>query len=723
MSEPAHPQQRDEDRRPARGWRTSAALSPRALPTDTSVRFLLLLAAVTAAGLYLYEALWVVLRGEAFLDPVRDCGLRLHGGADSTVLLGTQGECRAGTDPEQGVFALTGTAVVLLAAYGVYHLLPLLRTRRSELVRLDPADAAALHEEVRRLAADAGLARTPEVLVDAANPAVQAFAYGTVRRPRLGLTGGLVVLQVVDPPAFRAVLRHEIAHLANRDVPWTYYTVAVWWSFVALALVPVVTVFVVSDIRYVLRLGWRTLLLAALVLLVRNAVLRAREAYADARAAEWGSGPDLNRVLAAQPAVNGRRPSLLRLHPPADARRSLLADPDGLFGVDGFTVLAAGVAAGTAYPTVRSLADLALPPALASVGSALLVAPLLAVVVAVGAWRAGLRSTVRGVAVPVAGPLALGAGIGLAAGPLLSFEAAAGGLVVGAGGVGGYVVWAVVTALLTGLVAWYAAGTGRLAVEAGLRRPSPWPVLGPQGVAVAAAFVVLLAYGYPALLYAGGAGAVAALSAWSLWGSMPSWFGDGGVLLLAVTGLLVAGPLLASWSLRRRAAEAGPAAAWPWRELPPPDLPAVRVPTQRLLVVGGLVAVAVAGVVTLGVVAAREPERVEGPGYTVTLPAGWSAVSGADDVPVLVTDDRLVRVDLRPLTTRRPAVAPGVLDVGGVPAWFVGQQSQGARLLRAYDMDAPPGPYRLRLLGTPEALDAAAEVELPALLAEVRWDG
>jgi Zn-dependent protease with chaperone function len=721
VSEPARPQQRDEDRRPARGWRTSAALSPRALPTDTSVRFLLLLAAVTAASLYLYEALWVVLRGEAFLDPVRDCGLRLPGGANSTVLLGEQGDCRAGTDREQAVFALTGTAVVLLAAYGVYHLLPLLRTRRSDLVRLDPADAAALHEEVRRLAADAGLARAPEVLVDAANPAVQAFAYGTVRRPRLGLTGGLVVLQVVDPPAFRAVLRHEIAHLANRDVPWTYYTVAVWWSFVALALVPVVAVFVVSDIRYVLRLGWRTLLLAALVLLVRNAVLRAREAYADARAAEWGSGSDLDRVLAAQPAARSRRPPLLRLHPPADARRSLLADPDGLFGVDGFTVLAAGVAAGTAYPTVRSLADLALPSALASVGSALVVAPLLAVVVAVGAWRAGLRSAVRGVAVPVAGPLALGAGIGLAVGPLLSFEA--GGLVLGAGGVGGYVVWAVVTALMTGLVAWYAAGTGRLAVEAGLRRPSPWPVLGPQGVAVAAAFAVLLAYGHPALLYAGGAGPVAALSAWSLWGSIPSWFGDGGVLLLAVTGLLVAGPLVASWSLRGRAAEAGLAAAWPWRELPPPDLPAVRVPTQRLLVVGGLVAVAVAGVVTLGVVAARVPERVEGPGYTVTLPAGWSAVSEADDVPVLLSDDRLVRVDLRPLTATRPAAAPDVLDVGGVPARFVGQQPQGARLLRAYDMDAPPGPYRLRLFGTPEALDAARGDELPALLAEVRWSG
>ena len=475
MSKPA-PVQRDADGRPVAGWRTSAALSPRALPTDTSVRFLLLIAAVVAASLYLYEALWVVLRGEALLDPVRDCEMGSPGAADSTVLLGPQGECRAGTDPEQAAFAVTGTVVVLLAAYGIYRLLPLLRTRRSRLVRLDQDDAAALHEDVRQAVADAGLEQEPEVMVDAANPAVQAFAYGTARHPRLGLTGGLVVLQVVDPPAFRAVLRHEIAHLANRDVPWTYYTVATWWSFVALALAPVVAVFVVSDIRYVLRLGWRTLLLAVLVLLVRNAVLRAREIYADARAAEWRAGPDLDRVLRMQPVPSGRRHPLLRLHPPADARRRLLAHPEGLFGVDGSTALAAGLAAGTAYATIRAVADLALPSAVASVGAALLVAPLLATVVTAGAWRAELRSVVRGVPVPVNGPLTLGTGIGLVAGPLLSFQAAAGGLVVGVDGAGGYVVWAAVTLLSTGLVAWYAAAAGRLAVEAGLRRSSPWPL-------------------------------------------------------------------------------------------------------------------------------------------------------------------------------------------------------------------------------------------------------
>jgi hypothetical protein len=81
-----------------------------------------------------------------------------------------------------------------------------------------------------------------------------------------------------------------------------------------------------------------------------------------------------------------------------------------------------------------------------------------------------------------------------------------------------------------------------------------------------------------------------------------------------------------------------------------------------------------------------------------------------------------VQVDLRPVTAARPATAPGVVDVGGVPAWSVGQQLQGARLLRVYDMDAPPGPYRLRILVSPGAVEAARD-DLAELLVAVRWSG
>ena len=919
MTEPARLQHWDLDGPPGRGWRTSAALRPRALPTDTFVRFSLLLATVAAASLYLYQALWFVLRGETFVDILRRCGFEvgdLAAGsvADTAAVMAEQAACRSGIAREQSAFALAGTGLVLIAAYGVYRLLPRWRARRADLVSLDPVDGQALRAAVSELAHEMRLGREPEVLVDAANPSVQAFAFGTAGRPRLGLTGGLVVQQALDPPAFRAVLRHELAHMANRDVPWTYYTVAVWWCFVALALVPVVAVFTVSDPQYVLRLGWRTALLAGLVLLVRNAVLRARETYADARAAEWGSGEDLHRLLAVE-AGRGRGGSsgwhrgLLWRHPAPEARRGLLTDPDGLFRADLATAFFAGVATGTAFVSLESIAVLVLPSAVGVWVAAVLVAPLMAAVLCVGAWRAGLRSCVRAASLPVAGPLAVGSGLGLALGPLLSFEAAAGGLVVGPLGAAGYVAWGLGVAALAGLVARYAGDVGRIAVRTVLLRPSPRPLFVLHVLALTAATAALLAYGHLALTVFGTGGPVAVLLAAPIWLFLPAWFGDDGAVLLGVLVLVVVTPVVV-WQQRSRLSAAGPAGTWAWREQPPPGVPRPAVPPlgpalgvsaligvvaagwhvlARLVgavvldeavwrtdnfklavgggttvlvgtavvvaagaaavllprrwwalgLLGGLVALvtagtgvlaasvaagcgllpragppdcgppragevqafvlqplvfaavwavlvvaavgvlrglsagserrtgksareqihgpdahptearpaqpgrggprrpeagrvmlvglaalallAIPGIGTVAVVAGTDVELVEGPGYTVALPVLWTAMPGPDGVPVFATLNQQVRAELRPIPATQPTAGQGTVDVGGVRAWLVAEQTEGPLVLRSYDLSAPPGPYRLRLLGTPAAIDAAADEELAALLSSVRW--
>lgn len=41
-----------------------------------------------------------------------------------------------------------------------------------------------------------------------------------------------------DPSAFRAVMLHELAHLRNRDVDKTYFTIGIWRAFVVVALIP-----------------------------------------------------------------------------------------------------------------------------------------------------------------------------------------------------------------------------------------------------------------------------------------------------------------------------------------------------------------------------------------------------------------------------------------------------------------------------------------------------
>ena len=590
-------------------------LRPQALPTDTTIRFLLLIATVAVASLNMFNALWFVLRGEAFINTVVSCGIAvdpLTSGsvADTGAALSAQSECRSTLSTEQVVFSLAGVAIVFSFAYLIYRLRPQWREKRAHLVPLDPTEGFSLLAEVDSLSRAAGLPRPPDVLVDAVNPAVQGFVYGSRGRPRLGITGGLLVQQAVDPQAFRAVLRHELAHLANRDVPWTYFTLSVWWSFVTVALLPITVVLAVSDLQYVFRLGWRMALLALLVLLVRNSVLRAREVYADARAAAWGSRADLDGLLAAEPAPQGRRHRLLRLHPTVAQRRTLLADSDGLFATDVFVAAAAGASAGIALMSIGAMAALVLPFWAANLLSAFLVAPLLAGVICVSAWRCGLRAVVRGTQPPVAWPLALGVGAGLAVAPWLAFEAAAGG---GSTGTVGYLLWAVGTILLIGPVSRYAADAGRIAVEAGLRRPSPWFPLALNALAVGAWVAVLLMYGKLALVMytpvdAGLArvvtgGAVPTVNSyWEMAAYLPFIMGPGddALLVIAAVCILTVAPLLTRRILlRTHDAHTGD---WAFGDSQPHDLSVSKPPKLGVAFTVGAVAGAVA---VLGYLAAR----------------------------------------------------------------------------------------------------------------------
>lgn len=869
-------------------WRTDAVLRPRALPADTSVRFLLVVAAVVAASLYLFDALWFVVRGETFLDAARACGVTVDPAAagsvsDTSAALQAQADCRRSVSREQSAFAVAGTLLVLGAAYLGYRLLPTWQERRGRLVALDPG-LAALRDEVERVCVVSGLPRAPTLRLDATDPRVHAHVFGTARQPRLAVAGGLVVAQVLDPDGFQAVLRHELAHVANRDVGWTYYTVTVWWSFLGLALAPVVAVLAFSDLRYVTRLGWRSAVLAMLVLMARNAVLRAREAFADATAAEWGAGAHLDRVLAAGDGARQRRPRLLRRHPTAAERRQLLASPDGLFRGDLFVGLAAGVAAGTTFESLEGIVALVLPMWVAMWVPALAVAPLLASIVCVAAWRAGLRSVARGREHPVAGRLTVGVGVGLAAAPVLGFDAAAGGLVAGMKGALGYAVWAVGSVLIVGLVARYAVDAGRVAVEAGLCRPAPWLALLPHALAVSGLLAAVLAFGHLTMVAFTWMGAGQTLRMWRLWAFLPTSLGPGddGLHLLLVVSL-ACGALLAARAMLPRRPGAASRYPWAWRDAAVPSFPVPQRPSLRPVLAVGAVAgvVAVAGHVTarvagamlvdpqvwrsdgyrlalgfgtvgliaatavggalaaaalaprrweaLGIVGAAmalavaasgvlaaavaagcgllpraavtascgpptlgelrtfgllptglavigvaggvavvaavravpcrrrarlhgtparrfvaattlalvvpagaagvlvaavlttEVETVTGPGYEIAVPATWQAQEVPGSVPLLSTLDQTVRVTLAPVST--PAAPAGAerLQVGGVPAWYVGRESAGILELRGYDLRAPAGSYRLLVLGRAEVLEGAATGELTTLLAAVRW--
>jgi Zn-dependent protease with chaperone function len=553
----------------------AVVLRAHALPTDTSVRFVLLLAAVITASLYLFQALWFVARGELFLATVERCGGIADVGAGplaaTTRELQRQSACRAGLSNEQALFALAGVGVVMVVAWIAYRMRPSLRERRSKLEPLDPLDGQDVLAAVAELSAQARLATPPTTRIDAVNPGVQAFAYGAGSHQRLGMTGGLVAQQYVDPSAFRAVVRHELAHLTNRDVPWTYYTVSAWWAFLFVAVVPVVVIFIVSDPEYVVRLGWRTAALALLVAVVGTGVLRTREVYADARAAEWGSAPELDRILAAEKPTRQRRPWWLRLHPSGAQRRQLLADPDGLFVADWVTAFATGVTGGLAFTSLHSLAYLAVPRSGVLPLCALLIAPLIAGVLCVTAWRVGMWEAIRAQRRPLGLPMGVGLGVGLAVAPLLAIDSAVSGVAQDAAGWAGYLLWCLGMVVAAALVTRWVVDAGRVRVASTFAAATPTRALVVHIAASSLAIALLLVLGSQSLLILTVSGPDA-LTWPDFWPWLPLSIGAGlqSLPTLAI-GLLVLTPLLARRDMARRRTGAPISAVpehWAWRHPP-----------------------------------------------------------------------------------------------------------------------------------------------------------
>jgi Zn-dependent protease with chaperone function len=498
----------------------AGAPDPWALPSDTDFRFALLVAVALGVTLYVYNVLFFAFSGGG-MDTLGVYG-RCDGVATAAARRAAAGEARgAGPDPLQ-VAALRlaafercigpvrgattawmvggGVAVALLAG-ALYWTYPARLLRRHRFSPLPPEDAPEVLRTLEGLRREAGLAAPPRFVWNPLRASASGLAFGRAGRYYVALSGGLVTQHYTDPPAFRAVVLHELAHLRNGDVDKTYFALATWQAFVALALVPYLLSLVGQPFTWAVAVTWRVLLLSALLFLTRNALLRTRELYADARAATWeGHSGALRRVLGALsprslapgagaageegPAWRRRLRPLLRLHPPPEERRQALDDPRRLFRLGFWEACGAGIATTVAAPHVATLlrsAGLAgAGVASAAVGAALLFAPLAAGVLALRAWRvaqgaaqgtAPVREPGQGTGwrsvsparrldspLPSPRPVGLGLGIGFLAGRLLSFEAVVAGdrLAGAAPGTGPATAWIDLTlalALLGGTLA------------------------------------------------------------------------------------------------------------------------------------------------------------------------------------------------------------------------------------------------------------------------------
>lgn len=346
-------------------------IDERAMGAGTTVRFALLVVLLLAAGGAMMLPVVNSLRHTDAIDCTLAAGIDPDRNGDMASVANALSQavahraCMEEHAPPPAPWLLYGWPVLLLVTAALlFVLLPVWKARRRRAVPLESVDPDGdIRALLVGLAATAGLARVPRVIVDRASVATGAVVFGRNRRPTVCLSGGLLACRRRDPERFRAVLLHEFAHIANRDITVTYGTVAVWRVFLALVLLPYllwsgrrVHGFLTwwgepSDLPSLTRGLLLPALTAALVFLARSDVLRGREVYADLAAVRWGADP--HKWDVPEPtAAGGRLRSALGplrefrgTHPRWDERRGALADPAPLFGARALPMFLTGAAA------------------------------------------------------------------------------------------------------------------------------------------------------------------------------------------------------------------------------------------------------------------------------------------------------------------------------------------------------------------------------------------
>ncbi len=339
-----------------------ARLNPFAFPAETDVRFTLLVVAGCMLVVNISIFFPHIFRAER-AGPVSTPVTQQTTGdvLPAEYLERTRAEnlTRAREELQTLALPLAFVLALFLLATVIYRAHPAFIRRKRKLTPLAPGKDQTFHQEVCRLAGVAGIAPPPAIELGEGLHLQNGQAFGFPRRYMLRLDGGLRLLLRKASGTFRAIVLHELAHIANRDVARTYFAQSLWIAVVSLAFMPlaIAVAYIIID-AWLLKLlaegvsgfDWRrlftvqipTLLLLIfrvgatllLVAAIRAGLLRVREIYADGRAAMWGAADALAQILSGQAAKEGtprRRTSLWRLHPTARERLAALAEPARLF--------------------------------------------------------------------------------------------------------------------------------------------------------------------------------------------------------------------------------------------------------------------------------------------------------------------------------------------------------------------------------------------------------
>lgn len=352
-------------------------------PASTYAAFLALVLAEVAVGAFLGNWLFNEVLGAAWVRTLADCLASNQADPQGTFA------CYAGIERTRGVWSIAGAAVVVGLGLIAMALAPRWIRRRRALRALGEAHQAV---RVRLAAASASIGlRTAPTLYFGPLRQRDAFSFGAYGRYAIAIPRALA--SNGNAALFEGVIRHELAHVRNRDVGFSWLANSIWYVVGPLLVIPVVWGLITLEPSLLPDYIPRAVVIAAVVWVAARNLIRVREWEADLTAARGGADAlALAERTASRATATATHPvrRFLAAHPSVESRMSVLRSPERatIVGFSGSAVV--GLLVAFAAPMVEqvSQASLAGGDTLWSITfSAVVVGAILGSSVGLGIWR------------------------------------------------------------------------------------------------------------------------------------------------------------------------------------------------------------------------------------------------------------------------------------------------------------------------------------------------